>query len=59
MHNWCDRWSGDQQIFDVAGKTINKTAELQVSFFNGLGYETWENVPCATVSPAPLPQTKS
>jgi len=22
----------------------SKTEELQVAFFNGLGYETWENV---------------
>jgi iron(II)-dependent oxidoreductase len=44
MHNWCDRWSGDRAIARLGGKTVNKTAELQVSFFNGLGYETWENV---------------
>lgn len=38
MTNWCDRWSGDP----VKGAT--KGSEIQVAFFNGLGYETWENV---------------
>ena len=39
MTNWCDRWSGDAAN---PGKT--KEPELQVAYFNGLGYETWENV---------------
>jgi hypothetical protein len=45
MHNWCDRWSADRAT-EEGGKLsgLNKTAELQVSFFNGLGYESWENV---------------
>eukprot|EP01050_Picozoa_sp_SAG11_P003101 SAG11_NODE_168_length_13643_cov_5.436651_4_plen_124_part_00 len=45
MHNWCDRWSGDRGTEEGGQLSgLNKTAELQVSFFNGLGYESWENV---------------
>jgi iron(II)-dependent oxidoreductase len=32
MVNVCDRWNKD------------KTDNLQYAFFNGVGYETWENV---------------
>ena len=45
MTNWCDRWSGNPA---EPGK--KKTPELQVAYFNGLGYETWENGELAFVS---------
>ena len=46
MTNWCDRWSGDRgvNLAHAGGLEKNKTAELQVAYFNGLGYESWENV---------------
>ena len=36
MDNWCDRWSGNP-----ASAVKNKISELQVAWFNGLGYESW------------------
>eukprot|EP00937_MAST-01D_sp_MAST-1D-sp2_P004636 g4636.t1 len=36
---WCARWTGDPQNAVKA-----KLPQVQVAFFNGLGYETWENV---------------
>jgi hypothetical protein len=44
QHNWCDRWSGNKGIAEANPMVKSKTEELQVAFFNGLGYETWENV---------------
>ena len=32
MINICDRWARDQ------------TDDLQYAFFNGIGYESWENI---------------
>ena len=37
--NWCDRWSGNPAL-----PNKHKIPEIQVSWFNGLGYESWENV---------------
>ena len=36
---WCDRWSGNQKATALEGKI----PELQINWFNGLGYETWES----------------
>lgn len=44
MTTWCARWTGDpQNTATTSGKT-SKIAELQAAYFNGLGFETWENV---------------
>ena len=39
MTTWCARWTGDPN-----NQEKSKIPQLQVAYFNGLGYETWENV---------------
>ena len=44
---WCSRWTGAPSSATCSqnGKGCpNRIGQLQVAFFNGLGYSTWENV---------------
>lgn len=43
MSHWSDRYSGSPVSADETGGT-SKIPELQVAWFNGVGFETWENI---------------
>ena len=45
---WCARWTGSPWVNRSSGapeaRFEDRIGQLQVQFFNGLGYSTWENV---------------
>jgi hypothetical protein len=48
MTNLCDRWFGSDTHFspssNTGGQNPDRVKSIQYVYFNGLGYETWENV---------------